>query len=145
MVCDGKIVSEARTIWKKLSDETGVKSSKLYSYAVSNRYEHRSYLLENKQNFSPSPSSTSNEDNEVHYNTENKNISFSFLMKKSDFESLVEEKELLSGASRKRIRTILKNDSWEDTIAAHIYKNLKVKHGFHFKNYDLNRAATFGK
>lgn len=97
-----------------------MKSSTSYSYAVSKRYHYRQILLEDHLNHSNSILSTSVKD-ETSYARENKDISFSFAMKRNEFESLLEERQMLSGRRKQRIRTKLANDLWEETIYMHIY------------------------
>lgn len=150
IVVDGKILSEKNAIWSTLSIDTKISASTLYSYALSNRYQFRSILLnhqlnsvENELDISQNSLHNSTILADHHQDSENE-VQVTFAMPRNEFEMLIEEKTVLSGGKRMRVRTIMKNNIWENFIHTHLYNESKMRHGFNFTDHNLNRDATSG-
>ena len=141
IVISGKIAPPSHTIWT--TEVLCIKPTTIHSYAVSERYGLRNLILREDENLE-STINTTDASLDQSLNSTDGSGKFTFCIPKSEFESLLTEKEVLSGKKRVRCRTILKEKEWEEKVQTALWNCCKLTHGFSFKEHYLRKDGSSG-
>lgn len=129
---------------ERVGNSLGVKDSTLYSYAVGVRFHYKDLLLGTVLNKSLDTSASSL-DNSTDVFKKNCHGDYDYKLSKTAFERLVHEKEVRTGKNKKRMRTVLLENEWEDTVTTNLWNLYRIPHGFSFESSRLTRDAHNGK